>query len=1142
MAWTIYSVGDGKFLEQILNGVAMIAGTGDLSTLAGIGMLVGLIMLGFKSIMNGGQGIQFQVFLVNYIIFMAMFGGKVTVVIDDVYNNKQHVVANVPQGIGIAGSIVSKIGFRTTELFEQGFSYVRMTDEGFASALKALSTLRQATMTKAGIGTVNAMGTNGDLWRSWSNYIKECTLVGVDLKQYTIDDIKKNKRFPGSSSLEQLRFSSNSYGTEIYITSVPEVGGCNQMFDRLADVTPDIVSNAGLLMDQLKGQLGVETAFDASEQINKALFAIGQSGVQTQQYMVTTLLEPIFNWATIENEFSAQKAAAATMLHSSIQQRNAQWAAEQALFQTTVRPMMTFFEGLVYAITPIMAFLIGLGPMGFGLIGKYLLIMIWIQLWMPTLAIINLYMNMSLTRSFNALTQGSTGVELASFYGIQAADQELQSWIATGGMLAAAVPGITLMLVYGSAVTATSLAGRMASGAVDVDNMSPSVLKNGPAHENSSQTIYNPTSGHQTTGAQAIQKTLTMGSGHGNAISSMSSTLQQQQQQLARKLSEDLQTSGMSQKEIGQAISHRLSEMGSSSETYQAALSYGRAITQGTELGQNASENDLASIGAQAALSARGDVSGGTGKNGASGSVGGQASAGVDIKSMFGKQYTISDKDAAQIQDNISRNEGKAAEFTRAVAKDQSRTSGEKFITSDLFSNSSELSSQASKLHQSAESYSKAKTYQGQMGSNWSMNHTELSGRLQSNPEIREAIADYMEKWGDQGGLLAMANMEARALDMDPTTRAFGLSGDLGSMYAIASGQFLSGISDPEARADAAIQAQELMAKLSGFTIGDTDAYANDTIPTVDASSADEAANISGPSRSRSDIEGDRDDIAQGPFSVTPRDRFEQGRREVWAAEDYYEKQFNYKNNERINREFPERAEDVNERLKRTGFVPGGLNMAGTGLLASLGDILNRNNDFKSTAAPDGKLGNLEDFNNLEPTAFDEIYKNTFEGLYDKFWSEGMNREDALYAAANQAPAAIGYLFSETSLTDAGYPEYIKQRVESSDIHQDALREANAQIDRALDHLEPTNRAMYKDSVANIGDAMLQLSYGDDTSGRLINDTYNLLEQSGRTIGGNYDGMPREHDRGGNNGNGNIWQDQEMDGLTVVHVTKGGGS
>jgi hypothetical protein len=1104
MAWTIYSVGDGKFLEQILNGVAMIAGTGELSTLAGIGMLVGLIMLGLKSILNGGQGIQFQVFLVNYIIFMAIFGGKVTVVIDDVYNNKQHVVANVPQGVGIAGSIVSQIGLRSTELFEQGFSYVAMTDQGFASALKALSTLRQMTMTKAGIGTVNAMGSNGDLWRSWTNYIKDCTLVGVDLKQYTIDDIKKNKRFPNGSSMEQLRYDSNSYGTEIYLGPVPEVGGCAQMYGKLAAKTPVVAQNNGILMDQLKGKLALDSAADASNQVEQALFAVGQSGVQAQQYMITTLLEPIFNWATIENEFSAQKAAAATMLHSSIQQRNAQWAAEQALFQTTVRPMMTFFEGLIYAITPIMAFLVGLGPMGFSLIGKYLMIMMWIQLWMPTLAIVNLYMNMSLSRSFNAMTSGAAGVELTSFYGMQAADQELQSWIATGGMLAAAVPGITLMLVYGSAVTATSLAGRMASGAADVDNMSPSVLKNGPVHENSSQTSYNPTSGHHTTGAERIKDELKMGSQFGSALSSMNSNVQSQSQQLSSGMQNSLVRSGMTSSQIARQVSSRLSEMGGESEAVQANSQMTASLSQGVSSGlQNNSQF-------MNAISAHQSMGFGMGKF-----IQANGSLTSEGKALFGSSKTWDNNDGKQLLNNASRSTSHAAQFSKAVAKDQANSNTANFITSDLFQDSETLSKQASKLHQSSQQYQQAATMQQSVGTNWSMNSPEAHNKLLSNPELRQELSDYMRDFGSQGGLGAMAESKANYFDQQPYIKAQGTGGLMGAMYAIASGDYLQNVQDPAIRDQMTLGASNIMAMMSGSGAGGySNPFEHQGIGRVDASAADAAGALDINNTPKEGILAAGGALTgvvnTGINNADPRGTAETASDEVnkTATENFD----GLIATDAVNTDqnFPVQAQAINSKLDMAQNNRGKNAFLGDQKESTLGTLWSLmkgdNNMQRGMGGDDGVKGNYKDFAALSPEEQKAEYDNAYANMYDYF-SQRMTPGDAAYAAAEHTPMAVGYMYSGdleggTSHFLPGFKDgradLVTEQVSGMNFHHQNLEQTGREAvgDRTL---SASNQDLYLETLANVGSAHLA-GVGNDGTAQAAGAAYEHLKSISTTF------------------------------------------
>ena len=68
MIWDIYSIGDATYLASILNAVAMLAGTQDMRTLAGVGFLLGVILVAFQGALQGAQGIKFQNVLIAWII------------------------------------------------------------------------------------------------------------------------------------------------------------------------------------------------------------------------------------------------------------------------------------------------------------------------------------------------------------------------------------------------------------------------------------------------------------------------------------------------------------------------------------------------------------------------------------------------------------------------------------------------------------------------------------------------------------------------------------------------------------------------------------------------------------------------------------------------------------------------------------------------------------------------------------------------------------------------------------------------------------------------------------------------------------------------------------------------------------------
>ena len=55
----IFSVGDSAYLQAVLNAVAMIAGTGDYRTAAGIGGLIGVMIIMLRALMQwDGRGIR----------------------------------------------------------------------------------------------------------------------------------------------------------------------------------------------------------------------------------------------------------------------------------------------------------------------------------------------------------------------------------------------------------------------------------------------------------------------------------------------------------------------------------------------------------------------------------------------------------------------------------------------------------------------------------------------------------------------------------------------------------------------------------------------------------------------------------------------------------------------------------------------------------------------------------------------------------------------------------------------------------------------------------------------------------------------------------------------------------------------------
>ena len=540
MEFTIYSIGDSLFLEQILIALAMIAGVPDFADMIKIGLLLGVFSAVVSAIAKGGREIEFQHVLLGYIIYATMFIPTARVLIEDTYSGAVRVVDNVPMGAAAAGGIISLVGYKVTELFEVAYGPVipKVTETQFAESLKVLNDMRKKSTDPAiwqGINVDNGGG-SVDVRRSYANYVKDCTLKKIDLGVMSVDELFK------SNYQVALGFNSQLFTTQLYTQPGNPAGISRTCADGWGDLQA-LSFNGGELSDALIATLGFDlNQLAAGEtmqgKITTASDALLNSAITSNNYIRIAVLEPILANAASGKYNDLNDTAGATMINQAIQQRNTEWAAEQTLFMTIVRPMLAFFEAFIYAIAPIMAFVIVLGAKGIQLAGKYFSMLIWIQLWMPLLAIVNLYIHTAARSKFEAYTAVATH-NWDSFYAIDAISDVSQHWVATGGLLAASTPAIALMLIYGSAVTATHLAGRLkGSDHIDENIQSPSAVSSQPMHQIASQYSGNMTSGLIQTGAESSIGTASIGATFSNATQSSHGLVNSESDQFSSALSQ----------------------------------------------------------------------------------------------------------------------------------------------------------------------------------------------------------------------------------------------------------------------------------------------------------------------------------------------------------------------------------------------------------------------------------------------------------------------------------------------------------------------------------------------------------------------------------------------------------------------------
>lgn len=508
MTLTIHAIGDSAFLSAILNSIAMVFSTQDLRTAAGIGALVGILLQAFRGLLDTGPPtLRYGEFIGAMLLWMALFQPTTPLAIEDAYTGEVRVVDHVPLGPAVSGAIISELGYGLTVLFETAFSVPTLTRHGYAGALETLTQVRRNLLSRLSLGKALDPTPTSDVASSVSQYVRDCTLTGVDLGVIEISTLLNTGGLP-----EAFRYDSEIYATEIRDGDTPLLVTCTAAWPRLRHLVED--QALPLLTRQLGLFMSAPAATDPMETIQSALDALTQGQQQASDFVLAAAMVPLFEQGVLGRHQDSLKSTQAAMVETAIAQRNTQWAAEQSLFARMVRPMLTWIEGFSYAITPIMTFTLLLGARGIRMCGQYALMLIWIQFWMPILAIGNLYITMAAQGGLAALAKAQ--FPLDSIAGLYQMDMELQNWLAVGGMLASATPAIALMLVYGGSVTATHFLGRMQGGDfVDEKIGSPSLLQSPALIGMESRHRHAPLSGLSTSGAERVLPTFTFSQDQG---------------------------------------------------------------------------------------------------------------------------------------------------------------------------------------------------------------------------------------------------------------------------------------------------------------------------------------------------------------------------------------------------------------------------------------------------------------------------------------------------------------------------------------------------------------------------------------------------------------------------------------------------
>jgi conjugal transfer mating pair stabilization protein TraG len=467
MEWYVF--GDLLFLADIVNGMAAMTaslGTNAMNDYEGFLKIATMIGIAVMLVQGLGSGMrQPATRLVMVIVFGAMMlVPKVTVTMENVYTGATRTIAGVPYGIAFTGQLFSFMGLRLTEMVETAYSFPGVTDDGLNKALDDWRTLRRIAADPSLYAAANTAG-GGDFARSWVEYISTCTAFGLD-----VGNLQTTQLELGNLVQTAVYNPSRSFGALVYVG-----GGVASNLDcvdahaallNYARLTFLPAFKASVLAQQFYDPVRDGTAagpatpaYALVEPKLTSMFNVlgGLGAVSIDDALISVLVGALYDHGAMRRLQLDRKDAYAVMLGDAIRARNAQWIAQGNVFQTYVKPLLSFIEGFWYALFPLIVTTLLLGPSGLSVLMRFLQIGLWIQLWGPCIAVVNLFVYHTVVGDLSNLD--ASALTLTSLGGQFAADSVVQQYLGVAGLFASTVPALALLLVTGSVYTMNTIAG-----------------------------------------------------------------------------------------------------------------------------------------------------------------------------------------------------------------------------------------------------------------------------------------------------------------------------------------------------------------------------------------------------------------------------------------------------------------------------------------------------------------------------------------------------------------------------------------------------------------------------------------------------------------------------------------------------------
>ena len=430
----VYVLGNGDLYAQYFNAIVTSFGTSTFSTLMRISILIGGFSVLFSLVWKRNIIEFIKWFALVYLSIYIFFIPKASIeIIDAVNGNRPYAVDNVPLGLALLANITTSISYALTELTEMNFSMpddLRYHKSGMVFASEIVRAVSQFEITDARF--------DGNI----QGFIHQCVFYDILLKKYSMNDLVESNNIWALVSQKASPARGFVYTDE---DNHSEFQTCRQTVPLLTSDWAKAVSNAKSLYSTRL----FSTAADPQEALKKYIglsygYLTKLSG-QADRIMQQSLMANAIQRGVVRMGANLN-ATAALQSYSFVRAQE-----QKRLTNQTVGDMAAVWlpliknsiELITYGSFVFVILLIML-PFGLTTLKSYIYTIVWVQLWAPLYAVLNLTVSFYSQSKSIAATTG--GLSLQSMPGLLQINADMAG---LAGYLSMSVPVLAGGLIWG---------------------------------------------------------------------------------------------------------------------------------------------------------------------------------------------------------------------------------------------------------------------------------------------------------------------------------------------------------------------------------------------------------------------------------------------------------------------------------------------------------------------------------------------------------------------------------------------------------------------------------------------------------------------------------------------------------------------